>query len=104
MRINIQSFSDIITNSSSEIFCTINGNRDIINTVYSILERLFSKSEDSDLEPVITHNLYSDNIDSINLSLPHSMSNCTDFYKAGIEAILGKNNLLDNINIQFEDE
>ena len=42
IKINIQSFSDIITNSSSELFCSVYGNDQInIDELKSILETIF---------------------------------------------------------------
>ena len=48
LRINIQSFSDVITNSSSEIFCTITG--DDLKAIYDLLKPILP-GRDSDLEP-----------------------------------------------------
>lgn len=38
----IQSFSDVVTNSSSEIFCTITGND--LDSIYELLKPLFPSS------------------------------------------------------------
>lgn len=76
LRINIQSFSDVITNSSSEIFCTITG-------------------DDSDLEPTLH---MEDNI--ITLWLPYG-EYAVEFYKEGLEAILDKY-FKDNYKIEYE--
>jgi hypothetical protein len=70
LRINIQSFSDVITNSSSEIFCTISGD-DLVG-IYELLEPL----------------------------LP-GYDSPTEFYKAGLEAILDKY-FKDNYTIEYE--
>ena len=50
LRINIQSFSDVITNSSSEIFCTITG--DDLKAIYDLLKPILP-GRDSDLEPTL---------------------------------------------------
>lgn len=42
LSINIQSFSDVVTNSSSEIFCTITGND--LDSIYELLKPLFPSS------------------------------------------------------------
>ena len=38
LKIPIQSFSDLITNSSSEVFCTINADKNILDQIKEILE------------------------------------------------------------------
>lgn len=48
----IQSFSDVVTNSSSEIFCTITGND--LDSIYELLKPLFPSSYGySDMEPTL---------------------------------------------------
>lgn len=79
--IPVQSFSDVITNSSSEIFCTISG-----TDLDAIYELLFPAGY-SDMEPT----LYKED-DSV---AP------TEFYKAGLEAILDKY-FKDNYKIEYE--
>lgn len=95
----IQSISDIITNSSSEVFCRIESenNLDIIKRV---LKPLFS-GEDSEMEPCLTMmdktliddnyalNYYKDYPEKwIEISLPYSMDSREIFFSAGLEAIL----------------
>ena len=65
LRINIQSFSDVITNSSSEIFCTITG--DDLKAIYDLLKPILP-GRDSDLEPTLH---MEDNIITLWLSLIH---------------------------------
>ena len=81
LRINIQSFSDVITNSSSEIFCTITG--DDLKAIYDLLKPILP-GRDSDLEPTLH---MEDNI--ITLWLPYG-EYAVEFYKEGLEAILDK--------------
>lgn len=70
----IQSFSDVVTNSSSEIFCTITGND--LDSIYELLKPLFPSSYGySDMEPTL--------------------------YMAGLEAILDKH-FKDNYKIEYE--
>lgn len=84
--IPIQSFSDVITNSSSEIFCTISGAD--LDAIYELLKPLFPAGYGySDMEPT----LYKED-DSV---AP------TEFYKAGLEAILDKY-FKDNYTIEYE--
>ena len=64
LRINIQSFSDVITNSSSEIFCTITG--DDLKAIYDLLKPILP-GRDSDLEPTLH---MEDNLSLIHISEP----------------------------------
>ncbi len=93
LSINIQSFSDVITNSSSEIFCTITGKD--VEAIYELLESLFP-GYDSEMEPTVE---IVD--DSIELWLPYGEDKVTEFYKAGLEAILDKY-FKDNYKIEYE--
>lgn len=94
LRINIQSFSDVITNSSSEIFCTITGND--LDSIYELLKPLFPSSYGySEMEPTL---YMEDGV--ITLWLPYGDSP-TEFYKAGLEAILDKY-FKDNYKIEYE--
>lgn len=92
LRINIQSFSDVITNSSSEIFCTISGAD--LDAIYELLKPILP-GRDSDLEPTLH---MEDNI--ITLWLPYG-EYAVEFYKAGLEAILDKY-FKDNYKIEYE--
>lgn len=99
--IKIQSISDIITNSSSEVFCKITGNN--LGEIWDILQPLFPGT-DSELEPVLRYyedNEWDDGVpEHIILELPYSPESVSEFYKAGLEAIL--NNL--NCNIEYNEE
>lgn len=90
--INIQSFSDVITNSSSEIFCTITG--EDLKAIYELLKPLFPGC-DSELEPV----LY-DRDGSIQLWIPYG-EYATEFYREGLKVILDKY-FKDNYKIEYE--
>lgn len=88
LSINIQSFSDVVTNSSSEIFCTITGND--LDSIYELLKPLFPSSYGySDMEDGV-----------ITLWIPYG-EQPVDFYKAGLEAILDKH-FKDNYKIEYE--
>ena len=99
--IKIQSISDIITNSSSEVFCTITGKD--IEAIAELLRPLFSE-HDPDLYP------YMDFYDKdewdkgypglIRLSLPYGYD--STFYKAGLKAILDQAIGENNYSIDYE--
>lgn len=42
--IKVLNFSDVITNSSSEVFCTITGKEEILNEIFSFLGEGFMRS------------------------------------------------------------
>ena len=95
--IKVQSISDIITNSSSEVFCTITGKD--LEAIAELLKPLFLE-HDPDLYPCI--DFYDeDEWDEghpglIQISLPYGYDGITEFYRAGLKAILdqtiGENN------------
>lgn len=97
--IKIQSFGDIITNSSSEVFCIITSNR--FEELVEILNPLFP-GFDSDLGPTMyVHNTDSDKA-SISISFPYGMTGYEDFYKQGLTAILDQHIGSENYTITYE--
>lgn len=65
MKLHIQSISDIITNSSSEVFLEItSGEQSALNTVFDLLKNYFPE-DDADLYPVVNMEVY--------LSLPYGI-------------------------------
>jgi hypothetical protein len=101
--IKIQSISDIITNSSSEVFCTITG--EDVKSIYEILSPLFKGDPDS--SPFLSYwkeNEYDeDTPEMIQLNIPYSCSGVCEFYKAGMEAVLDKYVWDKNYQIEYED-
>lgn len=100
--IPIQSISDLITNSSSEVFCRISS-EEHLDEIWDLLAPIFI-SNDSEIYPAITERyledekeyLSAEEIKSlpykwIEVEFPYSMDSAKDFYKAGLEAILSKN-------------
>lgn len=94
--INIQSISDLITNSSSELFCRIES--DNIDSIYDLLYPIFGWDAEFEFDPVLTlrdkENLeypenYKDYPDKwIEIDMPYNLDKQLPFYKAGIDAIL----------------
>lgn len=112
----IQSISDVITNSSSEVFCTITGSDEVLNKISEILKAVIPDDyyweEDPHLRMRNKENFVEDGWYSaedvaeyperwIEVVLPYSVAHCSDFYKAGIEALLKVNNIKD-YNIEYE--
>ena len=100
--IPIQSVSDIITNSSSEVFCIISSD-DHLDEIWDLLSPMFI-SDDPEISPEITERYLEDEKEYLSMEeikslpykwievgFPYSMSNAKDFYRAGLEAILSKN-------------
>lgn len=101
--IKIQSVSDIITNSSSEVFCTITGKD--IKSIYEILSPLFKG--DPDYSPMLDYwekDEYYDegNPEMVQLNIPYSCYGVEEFYKAGIEALLNNYIGEGNYEINYE--
>lgn len=99
--IKLQSFGDVITNSSSEVFCTISGTD--IEHILKILEPIFAGCDEG-IDPTLDYykaGEYEYDLDEYNeqpfiqIRLPHGTL-CHQLYKEGIESILdkyiGKNN------------
>lgn len=101
--IKIQSISDIITNSSSEVFCTITGKD--IEAIADLLRPLFSDS-DPELCPFMDFwnegEWDEDSPAQIQISIPYGYGGVEDFYKAGIEALLDKHFGVNNYSIDYE--
>ena len=100
--IKIQSISDIITNSSSEVFCTITG--EDIKSIDEFLSPLFKG--DPDYSPFLYYweeNEYDeDTPEMIQVNIPYSCSGAYEFYKVGIEAVLDKYVGDKNYQIEYE--
>ena len=98
-----KSISDIITNSSSEVFCTITGKD--LEAIAELLKPLFSE-HDSDLYPCM--DFYDeDEWDEgypglIQISLPYGYDGITEFYRAGLKAILDQTIGENNYDIDYE--
>ena len=91
IKIKIQSISDIITNSSSEVFCTIKGLD--LNAIHEVLKPLFP-NDDSEMGPTINYwreGEWDDDSEAfITIDMPYGLEGVSEFYKKGLEAILDK--------------
>lgn len=114
VRIPIQSFSDIITNSSSEIFQTITGSKEVIEQIERIFDPLFEQDSYYDEDVPTMNVIYKSDIIAnpinyyydeeeiknlpeawIEIWLPYGLENCSEFFRAGIKALLETNNIKD---------
>jgi hypothetical protein len=99
IKIKIQSISDLITNSSSEVFCRINSNDpEIKRQILGLLEDLIP-GDDMELEPVVR--VWDD---EIVLELPNDYWSARAFYRAGLEAILKEKFGENNYTIDYEED
>lgn len=87
--IKLQSFGDVITNSSSEVFCRIYSDR--LNEIVEILNPLFP-NKDSEMGPVL--HVYEegywdeDSTPCISIDFPYGIKGYEAFYRKGLTAIL----------------
>jgi len=109
--IKIQSVSDIITNSSSEVFCRIHSDdKKFMEELYDCLYTVYGWNQESEMTPVLDYGLDSsfdqwdydsweeeqkareEAIDktTITIEMPYSYRKILDYHKAGINAIIKK--------------
>lgn len=85
---NILSISDVITNSSSEVFCTItHKDKEVLQEIYEALTHLMSSACYDEYHPSVS---YDDKEGDLEVWLPYHLSDFEEFFKAGLEAILDK--------------
>lgn len=112
--IPVQSVSDLITNSSSEVFCRISSD-DHLDEIWELLIPLFN-NYDAEMYPCLRERVLEEEKEYLTVEeikelpykwleveMPYSMSEAEDFYKAGLEAILTKN-FGENYQITYYDE
>ena len=102
--IKVQSISDIITNSSSEVFCTITGKD--LEVAYQVLKPFFP-GEDSEMEPTMSYYEKGewDDEDSppqVVIWMPYGFDGVTTFYRAGLKAFLDQVIGENNYSIDYE--
>lgn len=80
----IISMSDIITNSSSEVFCRIkHPDPDILSHIYDLIYELFGYNQEYEITPVVDKDG-----DTVTIDLPYCLNDFTDFFRGGLEALL----------------
>ena len=97
--IKVQSFGDVITNSSSEVFCTITSNR--LEEIVAILEPLFP-NRDVEMGPVMYIYDTDEGDKSISINVPYDMYGYEEFYRKGLTAILDQYLGAGNYTITYE--
>ena len=103
--IKIQSISDIITNSSSEVFCRIQSNQLI--EIFEVLKPLFPNT-DSEMGPIIyLEKEYDEDYENedatpyITINFPSGFTGYEEIYSEGLIAILDKYFGNENYSIQY---
>lgn len=109
--INIQSISDIITNSSSEVFCKIHSeDKDVVDILYDLFETVYGWNQESEITPVLDYGIdddfkpweydnYEDECKAreaavdkttITIEMPYSYRKVLAYHRAGIDATIDK--------------
>ena len=100
IKIPIQSFGDIITNSSSETFCTITSDEKLDDIFNALTTTIGSKrySEDN----IYVHKNFDEetNKEYIMIDIPYDAFNYSDLIGIGIEAFLDKH-FKDKYKLQY---
>lgn len=101
--IKTQTVSDLITNSSSEVFCRIQSDR--LKEIIEILRPLFPNT-DSEMGPTLCYweeDQWDDNSPSlITIEFPYGMEGYEEFYKQGLKAVLDQYFGSENYSITYE--
>lgn len=101
--IPIQSYSDIITNSSSELFCTITSEKHL-KEIYEILDSIVGYKQEPEIDVCIDYcsksNIEESELKSqfykelpdkwIEVDYPYCKNSVKEFYISGFEGILNK--------------
>ena len=90
IRIPIQSFGDIITNSSSETFCTITSDEKLDDIFDALTTTIGSKRYSEDNIYVYKNLDEETNKECIMIDIPYDAFNYSDLISIGIEAFLDK--------------
>ena len=90
IKIPIQSFGDIITNSSSETFCTITSDEKLDDIFKALTVIIGSEGCSEDNLCIDKETDEETNKEYIRIDIPYDAFNYSDLIGAGIEAILDK--------------
>lgn len=110
--IKIQSISDIITNSSSETFCRISSEKDLLQ-IYEFLREIFPETWDSEMEPYVWlgkddyEEITDEDIEncegvSIHIDIPYSMNGMCNLLEHGLAPMLEDKFPNSNFEISYD--
>lgn len=94
----IISISDLITNSSSEVFCYIDGPENEIDEIYDILDTIFGWNQECEITPVV------DRLEdtSVSIDLPYSLTRDETYVAYWEGAIRGLLSKFNNCKMTYE--
>ena len=93
----ILSISDVITNSSSEVFCSITGEEEVLKEVYDTLDRIFGWNQELEETPVVDIGN-----GKVTVDLPFYLlrsKGSYEYFREGIQALV---NAYDNCKVDFD--
>ena len=95
----IISISDLITNSSSEVFCYITGPETELHEIFNILDSIFGYNQEYEVTPVVGKDEYNDK-PCVSVDLPYHMTGgkANSFWQGAINALVKQ---FDNCNIKY---
>ena len=80
----ILSISDLITNSSSEVFCIITPEaKSMVEDIFEVFNNIFGYNQEYEVTPVVSRNS-----DCVSIDLPYDLSQYAEFFRAGVEKIM----------------
>lgn len=103
VKIPIQSFGDIITNSSSETFCTITSDEKLDDILKALKVIIGSEGYSEDNLCIYKETDEETNKDYLRINIPYDAFNYSDIIGVGIEAILNKW-FKDKYNIKYGED
>lgn len=113
--INIQSISDIITNSSSETFCRISSERELLQ-IYEFLKEIFPQWGTYEVDPMVDlrrndgETVEKEDVESgdysnlhVAIEVPYGMEGLGKLLEYGLDPTLRDNVPGATFNIEFDD-
>ena len=126
--IAIQSMSDIITNSSSEVFVRIHSsNREFMDELYEQIDAVFGWNQESEQTPVIEYDGQRNHEDweysserfeydakepkvdktTINIEMPYCLRKSIEYHRAGIQKLIDlgvKKHGVKDLDVEFNND
>ena len=88
----IKSISDLITNSSSEVFCIISHpDKEILDQIHTDLYEIFDGWRAELEQDVYVHSFDTEKDSKVEIEMPYNKNEYIDFYQGGIERFLEEN-------------
>jgi hypothetical protein len=81
----IKSKSDVITNSSSEVWCQIKGPAEKLEELEDALLSIFGWQQEPEMDVCIYRD---ESPDTLNIDFPYHLDKYKSFYRAGLEELI----------------